>query len=52
MHISTRLKDLKLGLQVHDRMLKSDLECDVFVNSAMLDMYGKCGKILNTRKVS
>ncbi|GMY13683.1 pentatricopeptide repeat-containing protein At5g39680 [Fagus crenata] len=49
--LCARLKDLKLGLQVHGQMLKSDLECDVFVSSAMVDMYGKCGKILNARKV-
>jgi pentatricopeptide repeat protein len=49
--LSARLKDLKLGMHVHGRMLKSDLECDVFVSSAIIDMYGKCGNILNARKV-
>ncbi|XP_075675172.1 pentatricopeptide repeat-containing protein At5g39680 [Castanea sativa] len=49
--LCARLKDLKLGFQVHGQMLKSDLECDVFVSSAMVDMYGKCGKILYAKKV-
>lgn len=49
--LSARLKDLKLGMQVHGQMLKSGLECDVFVSSAIIDMYGKCGNILNARKV-
>ncbi|KAF5457147.1 hypothetical protein F2P56_021276 [Juglans regia] len=49
--LSARLKDLNLGKQVHGQMLKSDLDCDVFVSSAIVDMYGKCGNILNARKV-
>ncbi|XP_012489585.1 pentatricopeptide repeat-containing protein At5g39680 [Gossypium raimondii] len=44
------LKDLKLGLQVHCRILTSDVELDVFVNSAIINMYGKCGKVINARK--
>ncbi|XWS40893.1 hypothetical protein CRYUN_Cryun17cG0035200 [Craigia yunnanensis] len=44
------LKDLKLGLQVHGRILKSDVELDVFVNSAIINMYGKCKEIFNARK--
>lgn len=49
--LSASLKDLKLGLQVHSQMLKSDIEPDVFINSAMISMYGKCGKFSNAKKV-
>jgi pentatricopeptide repeat protein len=49
--LSARLQDLKFGMHVHSQMLKSDLECDVFVGSAIIDMYGKCGNVLNARKV-
>ncbi|XP_022774502.1 pentatricopeptide repeat-containing protein At5g39680 [Durio zibethinus] len=44
------LKDLKLGLQLHSRILKSDVKLDVFVNSAIINMYGKCGEVFNARK--
>ncbi|GMI98215.1 EMBRYO DEFECTIVE 2744 [Hibiscus trionum] len=44
------LKDLNLGLQVHCRIMKRDLELDVFVNSAIINMYGKCGEVFNARK--
>ncbi|KAB1211594.1 hypothetical protein CJ030_MR6G013924 [Morella rubra] len=47
--LCARLKDLKLGMQVHGQMLKSDVESDVFVSSAIVDMYGKCGNIANAR---
>ncbi|XP_031254049.1 pentatricopeptide repeat-containing protein At5g39680 [Pistacia vera] len=45
------LKDLKLGLQVHGQMLKNDVQIDAFISSAMINMYGKCEKISNARKV-
>ncbi|KAJ8551337.1 hypothetical protein K7X08_000707 [Anisodus acutangulus] len=44
--LCARLKDLKLGQQVQCRMLKSGLQLDVFLSSAIMDMYGKCGEIL------
>ena len=46
-NLCSSLGTLRLGLQVHCRMLKSDIECDAFVNSAIMDMYGKCGKLVN-----
>ncbi|XP_027182490.1 pentatricopeptide repeat-containing protein At5g39680-like [Coffea eugenioides] len=44
------LKYLKLGSQVHSRMLKSGFNSDMFVNCAMIDMYGKFGEITKARK--
>ncbi|KAK2994617.1 hypothetical protein RJ640_025671 [Escallonia rubra] len=49
--LCSRLKDLKLGLQVHSRMLKSGDEFDLYLGSAIMDMYGKCGQISVARKV-
>ncbi|KAM2014732.1 pentatricopeptide repeat-containing protein At5g39680 [Malus sylvestris] len=49
--LCARLKDLRLGLQVHGQMLKNDIKCDVFLSSAMIDMYGKCGKVSNAANV-
>ncbi|GFP90375.1 pentatricopeptide repeat-containing protein at5g39680 [Phtheirospermum japonicum] len=46
-----RVKDSFLGRQVHNRVIKTGVNCDLFVGSATLDMYGKCGKILSMRKV-
>lgn len=46
-----RLKDLILGRQVHSRILKTGLGCNLFVGSATIDMYGKCGEISSMRKV-
>lgn len=49
--VCARLKDLKLGQQVHCRMLKSGLQLDVFLSSAVMDMYGKCSEILSARYI-
>ncbi|KAL6960779.1 hypothetical protein U1Q18_038542 [Sarracenia purpurea var. burkii] len=50
--LCTGLKDLKLGLQVHNRMLKTtNVEFDEFVGSSIIDMYGKCGEISIARNV-
>ncbi|KAJ6753138.1 REPEAT-CONTAINING PROTEIN putative-RELATED [Salix koriyanagi] len=43
------LKNLRLGLHVHGKMLTSDVECDAYVSSAIINMYGKCGKSLMAR---
>lgn len=48
--LCARLNDLNLGSQVHSRMLKIGFNFDMFVSSAIIDMYGKCGEILTARK--
>lgn len=46
--LCAQFKSLRLGMQVHNRMLKTEIDCNnAFVNSAIIDMYGKCGKIIN-----
>ncbi|PNX61686.1 pentatricopeptide repeat-containing protein at5g39680-like, partial [Trifolium pratense] len=51
MGLCGQIRDLRLGLQVHAQLLKGGLMFDVFVGSMLVDMYGKCGNILNARKV-
>ncbi|KAL3640169.1 hypothetical protein CASFOL_015137 [Castilleja foliolosa] len=46
-----RVKDSFLGRQLHNRVLKIGINCDIFVGSATLDMYGKCCEIGSMRKV-
>ena len=36
------MKDFVLGIQVHAQALKKRLELNVYVGSALVDMYGKC----------
>uniref|UniRef100_A0A1D1YKM0 Pentatricopeptide repeat-containing protein At2g29760, chloroplastic n=1 Tax=Anthurium amnicola TaxID=1678845 RepID=A0A1D1YKM0_9ARAE len=40
---------LKLGLGVHAYVIRNGLELDLFVASALLDMYAKCGKLCVAR---
>ncbi|XP_015573767.2 pentatricopeptide repeat-containing protein At2g13600 [Ricinus communis] len=37
------LKDLKIGTQIHGLMLKSQFLLDVYMGSALIDIYSKCG---------
>ncbi|KAJ4715356.1 Pentatricopeptide repeat-containing protein [Melia azedarach] len=40
---SAGLMDLKMGIQIHALLLKSRYSSDVYMGSALIDMYGKCG---------
>ncbi|CAN0917303.1 Pentatricopeptide repeat-containing protein At4g18520, chloroplastic [Linum grandiflorum] len=44
-------KALKFGRQLHGSIVKKMWEQDVFTGSSLVDMYAKCGKILDARKV-
>ncbi|KAL1329894.1 hypothetical protein HN51_047075 [Arachis hypogaea] len=50
MGLCAQIGDLKLGSQVHARLLRSST-FDVYVSSALIDMYGKCGEASEARKV-
>ncbi|GER41385.1 pentatricopeptide repeat (PPR) superfamily protein [Striga asiatica] len=43
------VKDQILGRQVHGRVVKMGLDRDLFVGSATVDMYEKCGEIPSMR---
>ncbi|MQL90377.1 hypothetical protein Taro_022967 [Colocasia esculenta] len=42
---------LEKGRQIHSLLLKSNLECHVFVGSSLLDMYAKSGEIHEARSI-
>eukprot|EP01018_Ginkgo_biloba_P022100 Gb_10157 [translate_table: standard] len=45
------LAALEQGKQVHVQIIKANVHLDVFVASALVDMYAKCGSIENAQKV-
>eukprot|EP01018_Ginkgo_biloba_P000564 Gb_28902 [translate_table: standard] len=45
------MASLKHGKEVHNHIIKTGLELDIFVGSALVDMYAKCRSIENARLV-
>eukprot|EP00250_Pteridium_aquilinum_P017134 c23471_g3_i1 orf=467-3109(-) len=45
------LESIASGLQIHRLVIESGLENDVMVGNALLDMYAKCGRLEEARKV-
>ncbi|XVE52338.1 hypothetical protein DITRI_Ditri02bG0114900 [Diplodiscus trichospermus] len=39
------LKDMKIGTQIHALILKTRFFSNVYMGSALVDMYGKCGSV-------
>ncbi|XP_060673649.1 pentatricopeptide repeat-containing protein At2g22410, mitochondrial-like [Ziziphus jujuba] len=46
-----RIGFLDLGWKIHGLVLGSGLELNVFLGSSLIDMYAKCGKMEDARKV-
>lgn len=46
-----RLFELQIGKTLHSVILKSSFESDVFVISALIDMYSRCRQVEKARKV-
>ncbi|VFQ84502.1 unnamed protein product [Cuscuta campestris] len=44
------LSDLKFGVQVHSNVLRGGFGSNLFVQSALVDMYAKCGDLSSARK--
>ncbi|GAB2285808.1 hypothetical protein Dimus_020247 [Dionaea muscipula] len=44
------LRECWLGKEVHGLVLRCSFEFDVFVNSALIDMYSKCGLVEKARR--
>lgn len=42
---------LRKGIDIHDLIKKHDLECDVVVGTALLNMYGKCGSMDDAKEL-
>ncbi|XP_010250460.1 PREDICTED: pentatricopeptide repeat-containing protein At3g26630, chloroplastic [Nelumbo nucifera] len=47
----TELGSLRLGSWIHDFALKNGFELGVFLGTALIDMYSKCGSIDDAKKV-
>lgn len=45
------LSDRQTGVKIHTVILKYEFESDEFVNSALIDMYSKCGEVAKARRV-
>ncbi|KAK9073080.1 hypothetical protein SSX86_007402 [Deinandra increscens subsp. villosa] len=45
------LRNVKMGTQIHASVLKSPYERDVYMGSALIDMYSKCGMVGCAQKV-
>eukprot|EP01018_Ginkgo_biloba_P022701 Gb_16848 [translate_table: standard] len=45
------LAALQQGMDVHEDILRSGLQSDVFVESALVDMYAKCGNLDKARHI-
>ncbi|XP_050238868.1 pentatricopeptide repeat-containing protein At5g59600 [Mercurialis annua] len=43
--------DIRIGTILHSMSLRHSFEGDVVVNTALIDMYAKCGQVENGRKV-
>eukprot|EP01018_Ginkgo_biloba_P004806 Gb_36676 [translate_table: standard] len=44
------LAALEQGMEIHEEIIRSGFQSDVFVSNALVDMYAKCGSIENARK--
>ncbi|XP_031273008.1 pentatricopeptide repeat-containing protein At4g18520, chloroplastic-like [Pistacia vera] len=44
-------KALKFGRQLHGAIVKKTCKNDVYIGTSLVDMYAKCGEILDSRKV-
>ncbi|KAI6677437.1 hypothetical protein NL676_038233 [Syzygium grande] len=47
----TELGSLKLGRWIHDHALKNGFNLGVFLGTALIDMYSKCGSLVDARWV-
>eukprot|EP01018_Ginkgo_biloba_P040732 Gb_28666 [translate_table: standard] len=45
------LEALELGMEVHNEIIRSGFESDLFVGNALVDMYAKFGDLENARKL-
>eukprot|EP01018_Ginkgo_biloba_P013168 Gb_21055 [translate_table: standard] len=45
------LAALEEGMEIHEEIIRSKFQCNVFVQSALVDMYAKCGNLQKARDV-
>ncbi|GAB4826161.1 hypothetical protein Ancab_009028 [Ancistrocladus abbreviatus] len=49
--ICSGLKEIEIGRQIHGIVIKQQFLVNIFVGNALIDMYGKCGKLDDAKKV-
>jgi pentatricopeptide repeat protein len=49
--VCANLAALEQGMEIHDDVMRSGYQSDIFVGNALVDMYAKCGSIENARHV-
>lgn len=45
------LDDLRVGLQIHGAVVKVGLDLNLFIGNGLVSMYGKCGCLVEARRV-
>ncbi|GFQ01935.1 pentatricopeptide repeat-containing protein at4g37170 [Phtheirospermum japonicum] len=48
---SAAIQSLRLGKEIHGHIIRTGLDSDAFVWSALLDVYGKCGSLNEARHI-
>ncbi|PKA64852.1 Putative pentatricopeptide repeat-containing protein [Apostasia shenzhenica] len=46
-----RLLELETGITIHTHLLKSGFELDVFVNTSLVSLYAKCGRLDDAQRL-
>lgn len=46
-----KIQNLKMGIQIHEDLVKDGCENDDFIVTTLIDFYSKCGKTDNARRV-
>jgi len=49
--ICANIAALEQGIEIHQQIIRSGFQSDVFVESALVDMYAKCGRIDKARNL-
>ncbi|KAG6415649.1 hypothetical protein SASPL_123062 [Salvia splendens] len=48
---SAAMQSLRLGKEIHGRIIRTGLDSDAVVSSALMDVYGKCGSLNEARYI-
>ncbi|KAJ7521184.1 hypothetical protein O6H91_19G042000 [Diphasiastrum complanatum] len=48
---SVKTRSLKKGKLIHSQIVKMGLDTDIFVHNSLVDMYAKCGSMVDARQV-
>ncbi|CAK9234452.1 unnamed protein product [Sphagnum troendelagicum] len=50
LNVCASLRALESGRKIHAQIIQSGCECNIFVESGLIDMYAKCGSLADARK--